>query len=102
MRCERCADPVEEIERQVRRRMMRAVGALVAFEEEGAIGSTDLFADPAHERDARIDKAAALLANLLALVMVERREEIGEIAIPGIAPVELHAIAHEHPGRSAF
>ena len=34
---------------------------------------------------------APLLLHLLALVVVERREEVGEVAVAGVVPVELHA-----------
>jgi hypothetical protein len=33
--------------------------------------------------------------------VAERAEEIGEVAIARIVPVELHAVAHDHPGRGA-
>src|SRR4051812_45699647 len=72
---ERRGDLVEEVERQVRRRMMRVVRSLVALEEEGAVGRRDVGARLANEGHARFVQPPPLLLDLLALVMVERGEE---------------------------
>ncbi len=95
------ADALEELEAEIRRRMVVAVGALVAAMEERPVGRRDLAADLARERDAGRRDAAALLLHFLALVVVERREEVGEVAKARILPAELQAVAHDHAGSVA-
>ena len=82
--------------------MVRAIRALVALEEECPVRGADLGADLADERHAGLGEPAPLLPDLLALVVVERRQEIGEIAVAAVAPVELQAVAHQHARRRAF
>src|SRR5690349_23718246 len=75
---------------------MRPISGLVALEKECAIRRRDLVTGLANERDARIGQPAPLLLDLLALVVVERREEIGEVEVTSVAPVKLHAVTDEH------
>src|SRR5207302_8958990 len=84
---------VEEFAREVRRRMVRAVGTLVATKEQAPISLLDCRAGLANERNACVRDLLSFLADLLALVVCERREEIGEIAVTVVAPVKLHAVA---------
>ena len=81
---------------------MRPISGLVALEKECAIRRRDLVTGLANERDARVGQPASLLLDFLALVVVERREVVGEIAVAAVAPVELHSVAHEHARGSAF
>src|SRR5439155_13939439 len=81
----------EEFAVEVRRRMMLAIGAPIAFYKEIPVGLLRFRAAEAAQHDPRFGDAAPLLADLLALVVGERGEEILEVAIAGIAPVELHA-----------
>ncbi len=99
---QRRADFVEEVERKVGGGVVRPVGALVAFEEERAIRGVDVGADLAHERDARLGEAPPLLADLLALFVIEHAEEGGEVAVAAVAPMELQPVAREHAGGGAF
>src|SRR5262249_48592623 len=61
----------------------------------------DLAADDAPERDAGVGDLAALLLHLLALVVIERREVVAEIAVTRIFPPKLDAMADDHPGIGA-
>ncbi len=102
-RCPAIAAPmrVEERARQVGRRLMRAVRVLVAAEEERPVRGRDVGAALALERDAGLGEPPPLLLHLLALVVRERRQEVGEVAVARIVPVELHALAREHAERLA-
>ncbi len=80
---------------------MVAVRVFVAAVEERPVRGGDLGADLARERDAGGGDPAPLLLHLLALVVVERREKIGEVAIARILPAELHAVPDDHARRRA-
>src|SRR5207237_7854891 len=85
----------EEFAVEIRRRMMLAIGAPVALHEEIPVGLLRFRTAEATQHDSRFGDAASLLADLLALVVGERGEEILEVAIAGIAPVEMHDGAFE-------
>jgi hypothetical protein len=42
-----------------------------------------------------------LLIHLLSLVVIERREKVGEIAVAAILPAELQSVAHQHAAASS-
>ena len=71
--------------------VMLAVGAVVAPGEEVPVLLAGLAAGKPAEDDAGVAHAAALLLDLLALVVVHARQEIVEIAIARVLPVELDA-----------
>ena len=96
VRGEAVRDALEELERQVWRRVVGAIRAAVAVEEERQVAGADVAADAPLEPDARFAELAPLLPDLLALVVAHRREEIREVAIALVAPVELHAFARDH------
>ena len=81
---------------------MRAVRRLVALEEERPVRRRDLRARLAHERHAGFEQPPSLLLDLLALVVIERGEKIGEVLVVAVAPVELQAVANQHAGSGAF
>src|SRR5206468_3663561 len=78
---QRAPDFLEERRREVRRRVMRPVGAFVTLIEKRPVGRRDVAAALALEGDARLRELAPLLLHLLALVVREGGEEIGEVAI---------------------
>src|SRR5262245_3583470 len=82
--------------------MMRAIRAFVASEEQAPIAFVDLAPRFAHERNARVGELLPLLANLLALVVRERRKKLAEVTVTGVTPVELHAVARDQSDRLAF
>src|SRR6185437_3761320 len=77
---------------------VRTVCIDVAAVEEVPVGGADVAAGTALERDARCRDATPLLADLLALVVIERGEVVVEVAPAAIRPVELHAGARDHAG----
>jgi hypothetical protein len=79
---------------------MQRVGAPVATMEEIPVAARRLAAGKPAESDAGSGDAPALLADLLALVVRELREERLEGRIAGVAPVELHAAPLEHARRA--
>ena len=52
------------------------------------------------EGDARGGELAPLLPDLLASIVIERRQVVVEVAVAGVGPVELHTVAdaHAQPG----
>ena len=44
---------------------------------------------------------APFLADPFALGVIHRRQEVGEVAVAGIGPMELHAVAQQHAGSGA-
>ena len=82
--------------------MVRAVRPLIAAEEQAPVARLDRGARLADELDAGVGELLAFLADLLALVVRERREEVGEVAIAGIAPVKLNAVTRDESGGFAF
>ena len=95
----RAGHALEEIAREVRRRVVRAVGQRVAAVEEIPFLRRDLVALVHRERDARIGDAAPFLLDLLALLALQAGQEGDEVGVGhrlGVGPVELHRAAH-HP-----
>ena len=78
--------------------MVLVVRVLVAAKEERPVRGGDLGADLARESDAGFRDPAPLLLHFLALVVIERGEEVGEVAIARILPAELDAVSHHHAG----
>ena len=89
-------DHSEEGAIEIRRRMVLAIGAPIARGEEVPILARRFTPCEAREAHARIGHAPAFLADLLALVVGEGAEELLEVPVAGIAPMELHAGALEH------
>ena len=85
---------------------MLQVGALVAVVEKIPVGGRDLTSAQHAKHYAGLKHAAALLADFLALVLGQRRQEIIEIGEPGgilgmpVVPVELHLVAQQQAGRA--
>ena len=86
----RVGDAQEEVEIQVRRRVVPAVRVVVAAHEEAPVGVPDLAPDLPDELDAGLADLAALLLQLLALLVVHAREEVVEVREAVVRPVELH------------
>ena len=94
----RARDAREELAREVGRRAVLAVGAPVARCEEVPVGARSP-RGPVTRTSSTPASATRLplLADLLALVVRERGEEVVEVAVAGVAPMELHAGALEQP-----
>src|SRR5437660_9115113 len=97
----RGGDTQEKFRREIRRRVMRPIRRCVAVVEECPVAVRDLASDNAPEDDAGVPQPPPLLLHLLALVVVERREIVVEIAITGVLPFELNAVADDHSCASA-
>src|SRR6185295_19614382 len=69
-------EALEEIQVQVRCRMMGPVGRVVALHEESPVDSRSFVAAQPAKFNARIADLATLLAVFLAFVMIHAREEI--------------------------
>src|SRR6266496_3483377 len=82
--------------------MVRPVRALVAAKEQAPIPFFDGGAGLANERNACVRKLLPLLPDLLALVMREHREKIGEVTVPVVAPMKLYAVATDQACGFAF
>ena len=81
---------------------MIAVRAFIAAEEQSPIARFDRGARLTNERNAGVGELLAFLPNLLALVVGEGGQKIGEIAIAAVAPVKLNAVACDQSGRFAL
>ena len=93
------ADAQEKIQVQVGRRVMRAVGVVVAALEETPVGRACGSAPDLPEGDAGLLHLAPLGADVLALLALQRVEKLFEIAVTVVQPVELHARAQQEAGR---
>ena len=89
---------LEKFQVEVRRRVVRAVGLLVAAREQGPVALPYLVAAQPPETHARIAHLAPFLPDFLALVMRQLREKFVERAVARIGPVELHPGAQHHAG----
>src|SRR5690606_14447886 len=92
------AELVEETPVQIGRRAVRFVGGLVAREEEVVMRRGQLAAMQAFEANPGVGDLAAFGADLLALGLGERREEVVEATVAGVAPVELDAAPGHRAG----
>ncbi len=81
---------------------MRAISVDIAAEEECPVRCGDIFARKAVEGYSGFGQPAPLLPDFLALVVIERRQEVGEVAVTGVLPVKLQAGAHHHSCPFAF
>ena len=93
------ADAVEELQVQVRRRAVLAVGLAVAAIEERPVALADFVALQPLELDAGVAHLAALLPHFLALVVAEAGEKFIEAAVAAVGPVKLHGRPPHHPVR---
>src|SRR6059036_3862938 len=95
-------EAVEKRRSEIGCRMMRAVRAFIAAEEQSPVARFDRGTGLANERNAGVGELLAFLANLLALVVGEGGQKIGEIAITAVAPVKLNAVARDQTGAFAL
>src|SRR4051812_44294751 len=80
---------MEEGAREIGAAPFAVAGRDIEVEEGVPMGRLDLGAGQLHEFDAMVRHVAALLADRLALAVVQRREKIVEAAIAAILPVIL-------------
>jgi len=92
------ADAAEEIQVQVGRRIMRGIGVAVAAVEQLPVRVRGIRAAHPAQRHARFRHLAPLGADVLALLLLERGEELVEACVARIEPVELHAAAQHEAG----
>ena len=95
---QRIAQAQEEFPVQVRRRAVGRVGAPVAALEEFPVCAFDLRASQPAERHPGFAHAAPFLPDDLAPPVREAGEEIVEIGVTAVPPVELHGAAQKHSG----
>src|SRR5262249_5243664 len=81
---------------------MLAIRLDIAAEEEPPMRRIDLVARETQEGCARRGKLTPLLADLSSLGVIERRQEVAEIAVSGVGPMKLHAIAQQQSGCRAL
>src|SRR6185503_17309906 len=84
------ADALEELQVQVRRRVMIAIGLAVTAIEERPVLFGDFVALQPLETDACVADLPAFLPYFLALIVAEAREEFIEAAVILVGPVKLH------------
>ncbi len=88
----------KEIQVQVGRRTVFGIGMRIAAVEKAPVGLARLRAADVAEADAGLGHLAPLGTDVLALLLLQRRQEILEVAIAGIDPVELDAAAQHEAG----
>src|SRR5712692_5720849 len=93
------AEAPEEGEVEVGRRVMRAVGAVVAASEEGPVFLANLSPDQPPQAHARFLNLAPLLADFLALGGSKLGQELLETRVATVLPVELDRAAQHHSRR---
>ena len=77
---------------------MLAVSGAIAPVEEAPVGVRGGCAGDVTEGDAGLMHAATLRADILALLLFQRGQEVVEAGEARIAPVELHAVPQQHAG----
>src|SRR5258708_30613644 len=82
----------EEIEIQIRRRMVRPISPVVAFHEDPPVGTGRLVSTQPAKFDSRLAHLAPLLADFLELVVVHARLIIVDISDTLVAPLDLNAL----------
>ena len=90
------ADPLEELQVQIRRRLVHPVGVAIAPVEELPVLRADLCPGQVPEGHAGLADLPALLLEVLPFLVRHAREEVVEIRVPVVSPVELHRASHQH------
>src|SRR5262245_44344232 len=104
---QRGADAQEEIQAEIGARAVLGVGAAVAAVEELPVPALDRLPLEPRKRNPRLAHPPALLADVLAPLVRHAQQEVVEVGVPGVAPVELyrapqhHALAEQH-GKLVF
>ncbi len=78
---------------------MLVVGIAVAAVKERPFRCADFGAGCSTEADPSLVQPTPFLPDFFSLVVIQRREEIGEIAVSGVLPVKLKAVAHQQACR---
>ncbi len=92
------ADAPEEVQVQVGRGVVRLVGVAVAAVEQHPVGVPGIAPAHAAQADARLAHLAPLGADVLALLVLERGQEVLEAGVALVQPVELHPAAQHEAG----
>src|SRR5438067_4212619 len=93
---------VKKSTRQIRRRMVRTVGALVTAKKQAPVALFYRGAGLARERHTRLRELFPLLPDLLPLFVRERGKKVREVAVSDVDPMKLHAVARDQSRRFGF
>ncbi|MNC86333.1 hypothetical protein D3C83_19850 [compost metagenome] len=88
----RAPDALEEVEVEIRRGMVLAIGLPVTAREERPVLPADLAAFEPAKADARLAHLAPFLVYFLSLVMTHVAEKVFEARVLPVDPVKLHAV----------